>query len=97
MHAAMFHLDLGDVPGSRERGRFGRALATALNELPGFVAFLAFEGENGTVGGLCICLDAAATTRAVRTAEAWQHDRGGSSMPGLQSLMAGEVIVQRGF
>lgn len=97
MHAAMFQLDLGDGAGSRERGRSVRAMAAALGTLPGFVAFLALEAEDGSVGGLCIFTDAAALERAQQHVADWQPARQPPESRGFAPLIAGQVIVQSGF
>ena len=73
MHASMFNLDLGVRGTSRDRARRGRAMAAALAELPGLVALIAIEGEDGMATGLCICMNGQALERARRVAEAWQR------------------------
>jgi len=97
MYATLFYLDLGKSESFRDRGQSGRSLATALAALQGFVAFIAVEAEDGTVAGLCVCADAAALEAARRTADTWQQTQCGSRGSTIQPLMAGEVIVQRGF
>jgi hypothetical protein len=109
MHASMFSLDLGSSAASRNRAQRGRALAAALAALPGFVAFIAIEAQDGTVTGLCICVDAEALEVARRKAVDWQREVGGAihSEPAhgvriqdpiaMGALVTGEVIVQRGF
>ncbi|HLT17940.1 MAG TPA: hypothetical protein VKZ96_00685 [Thermomicrobiales bacterium] len=101
MHASVFRLDLGDCATPRERWRAGRSLAATLAAVKGFVAFIALEAEDGAVAGMCICVDAEALEAAGRTAHAWQRERGGQiegqSSSSRQLLIAGEVIVQRGF
>ncbi len=97
MHAAIFDIDLGGCAETRDRWRCGRSLATVLDALPGFVAFIAFESEDGATAGLCICVDAAALIEAQRVAEAWQSERGGQPQSIMRPLFEGEVIVQRGF
>ncbi len=77
MHASMFHLDLGDHLTTRERAQRGRALAAALAGLPGFVAFIAIEAEDGKAAGFCICVDAPALESARLKVEQWQRDEGG--------------------
>lgn len=101
MHALIFRLDLAGSATSRARGRCGRSLATALGASHGFVAFIALESDDGAVTGLCICVDAEALGEAQRVADAWQRERGGhvqgAPTSAMQPLIAGEVIVQRGF
>lgn len=105
MYASLFHLDLGSDASSRERDRSGRALATALASVPGFLAFLALETADGGVTGLCICEEAMMLGAVQQVAEEWQRARAGTdtgtrtSTGGepLRPLLTGEVIVQRGF
>lgn len=97
MYAAVIHLDLGSNTSMLDRGRCGRSLASALDDVPGFVAFLAFESDEGVVTGLCICVDAMALEEARRVAAAWHCERSGAANFALEAFDAGEVIVQRGF
>lgn len=97
MYAAIIRLDLGNSRSMLDRGRCGRSLAAALDEVHGFVAFIAFESDEGAVTGLCICGDAAALNEAQRVATAWQRAHCGATSSAVQAFSAGEVIVQRGF
>jgi len=101
MYASIFRLDLGSDLSPRDRWKSGRALASALDGLPGFVAFIALEAEDGVLAGLCVCVDAESLEEVRETAEAWQRRRAGQTLPppcsSIQPLIAGEVIVQRGF
>lgn len=97
MHASIFRLDLGCARTARDRWRASRALATALDAVHGFVAFLAIEDEDGAMAGLCIYVDAAALEEIQRAAEDWQREHGGQRPPVIQPLMTGEVIAQRGL
>ncbi|HET7037303.1 MAG TPA: hypothetical protein VFI42_16580 [Thermomicrobiaceae bacterium] len=97
MHATIFPIDLGDRTSSRERGRTGRALASALACLPGFVACIGLEDGDGAVAVLCICVNAVSLEQARQVAEDWQRNNDASARPPLQPLMTGEVIMQRGF
>lgn len=97
MHASIFHLDLGTSTAPRERWRLGRSLAAALNVVEGFVAFLALETEDGTAAGLCICVDALSLKAAHQVAADWQREHSEQTLPEMQSLITGEVIVQQGF
>ncbi len=97
MHASMFHIDLEGRASSRDRDQSGRALATVLGAVPGFVAFIALEAEDGTVGGLCIGVDAGTLEGMRQVMEAWQRERGQANVSNFQPLISGEVIVQRGL
>lgn len=97
MYALMFRLDFTDNVPPGGRGRCGRSLATALEALHGFVAFIAFEAENGTLGGLWIGVDSATAEMARNLVDAWYPERGRTAITPFEPLMAGEVIVQRGF
>ncbi len=97
MYALMFRLDLADNVPPMGRGRCGRSLATALEALHGFVAFIAFEAEDGTLGGLCISVDSATAEKAGNVVDDWYRERGRTEIIPFEPLMAGEVIVQRGF
>jgi hypothetical protein len=80
-----------------DRGQCGRSLAAALDDVHGFVAFIAFESAEGLVTGLCICEDRAALDAALRAADAWQRAHGRPVDAVMEALSGGEVIVQRGF
>ncbi len=80
MHGALFHLDLGVWATTSERARQGRALAAVLAALPGLVAFVALEAEDGTMSGLCICMDEQALVRARQKADEWQRACAGEVM-----------------
>lgn len=97
MYASIIRLNLGSNLSLLDRGRCGRSLASALDDVPGFIAFVAFESEEGAVTGLCICADAEALAVAERVASAWQRERGEEASSALQTFSVGEVIVQRGF
>ena len=97
MYAAMFPLDLGGQASSRERGQHGRALASELAALPGFVAFIALEAEDGAVRCLCICADAATLTEAQEFALAWQGEHSDASIASIPSCFRGRIIVQHGL
>ncbi len=97
MHASIFRIDFGSCAVTGERWRCGRSLATALNAVEGFVAFIALESEAGVAAGLCICIDATTLDQAQRVADAWQRNSGGHEGTGVQPIAKGEVIVQRGF
>jgi hypothetical protein len=97
MYALMFQLDLADSVPPHEHYRSGRSLATALEAMHGFVAFIALEAEDGMIGGLCIGVDAATLEQARHIVGSWQCERGRSAITRFEPLMAGEVIVQRGF
>lgn len=96
MYATIFRINLCSSS-SRDRGRAGRSLATALDTLHGFVAFIALEADDGQVAGLCICDDPMTLQEAQTVAAHWQRDRCGPSSAGLQPIAVGKVIVQRGF
>ena len=76
MHAALFNLDLGVRLASSERARRGRSLAAALAILPGFVAFIAIEADDGTTTGLCICVNLDALEIARQHVQEWQRHAG---------------------
>lgn len=80
MHASMFNLDLGVCATTRDRARRGRSLAATLADLPGFVAFIVLEAEDGTATGLCICVDTNALESVHQKVEDWQHDVGGRGL-----------------
>jgi hypothetical protein len=97
MYALMFQLDLADSVPPHERDRSGRALATALEALHGFVAFIAFEAEDGTLGGLCIGVDSATAEQARHLVDSWHGERERTEITRFEPFVSGEVIVQRGF
>jgi len=77
MYASMFSLDLGSRATSQDRARRGRSLAAALAVLPGFVAFIAIEAQDGSVTGLGICVDAQALEIALQKVVDWQSEQSG--------------------
>lgn len=97
MYAGMFSLSLCNDPGSREQAQSGRALATVLEQLPGFLACLAVAPEEGGLAMLCICGDASALEVARQATESWLHARGTPTAAVSISLISGEVVAQRGF
>lgn len=97
MYGSIFHFDLGRDASPRDRWRWGLSLAEAIDAVSGFVAFIALESEDGALAGLCICVDAASLAEAGQVAEAWQRAHGGQAGSAMKALIAGEVIVQRGF
>ena len=101
MYAAIILLDLGRSASLLDRGRCGRSLAAVLDGVDGFVAFIAFEAEEGALAGLCICLDMEALDAALLAADDWRRGcplgDGGRAAPAMQPLITGEVIAQRGF
>jgi hypothetical protein len=98
MYASMFPINMAGCVSSHDRGQAGRSLAAALSAVPGFVAFIAIEGVDASVTGLCVCLDASTLDEAHRVASAWQSERVGATESSPSDLLtAGEVIVQRGF
>ena len=97
MYAAMFRLALDGECASRERCRHGRALATALTRFQGFVAFLALEADDGSVGGLCICMDVDTLDAAHQFAKTWQVEHHDVTRDALPAYVTGKVIVQHGF
>ena len=46
MYATMVQCAMPGVASPHARGRLGRTLAAALGALPGFVAFVAFDGDS---------------------------------------------------
>jgi hypothetical protein len=97
MYALMFQLDLADSVPPNERDRSGRSLATALEALHGFVAFIALEAEDGRLGGLCIGVDSATLEQARQIVSNWQPEQGKTAITQFKPLVSGEVIAQRGF
>lgn len=98
MYASMFRMDLGSESSARERARRGRSLAAALAALPGFVALIALEADDGMVGGLCMCTDEDALETAHQIAENWQQrELDSATAASLMTCVTGRVIVQHGF
>lgn len=97
MYAAMFPLLLDGEASSRARGQHGRALASALAVLPGFVAFIALEAEDGAVRGLCICADDATLTEAQEFALEWQGEHDDTAVSPIPACIRGRIIVQHGL
>ena len=81
MHASMFNLDLGVCATTRDRARRGRSLAAELAGLPGFIAFIAIEAEDGSATGLCICVDEEASEIARQQVENWHREEERHALP----------------
>lgn len=97
MYATMVQCAMPGVASSQARGRLGRTLAAALGPLPGFVAFVAFDGDLGVVTTLCLFEDRPSMVAAQPVIVRWQQDNAGAGGTELRSLCAGEVIVQKGL
>lgn len=97
MYASIIRLDLGVHVSTLDRGLCGRSLAEALDGVSGFVAFIAFESDEGMATGICICVDQPALDEALRMADAWQRAHNRPTDAAMEALSWGEVIVQRGL
>lgn len=97
MYASIIRLDFEECVSTRERGRWCRSLASALDAIQGFVAVIALEADHRAVAVLCVCMDAEALDEARQVAATWEHDRDGRQESAMRPLIAGEVIFQRGF
>lgn len=97
MYATIIRCDLHGIESSHARGQAGRTLATALGALPGFLAFVAVDGEAGMVAALCIVEDRASLTAARRVTARWQQDVVGIATGGVEEIGTGAVIAQQGL
>ena len=97
MYATMVQCAMPEVASPHARGRLGRTLAAALGALPGFVAFVAFDGDAGAVTALCLFEDRPSMEAAQPVIARWQRDGPGAGVTDLHYLRAGAVIVQRGL
>lgn len=97
MYATMLQCAMPAIASSHARGRLGRTLATALSALPGFVAFVAFDGEAEVVTALCLFEDHQSMVAAQPVIAQWQRGDPGAAETDLRYIRAGEVIVQKGM
>ena len=97
MYATMVQCAMCVAASPHARGRLGRTLATALGTLPGFVAFVAFDGDAGAVTALCLFEDHLSMADAQRVIARWQRDALATGEIDLRYLCAGDVIVQKGL
>ena len=99
MYATIVEYDMHAFATSHERGQAGRVLATLLGEIPGFVVFIALDGDAdaGTVAALCIFEDLGGIDEADHISDQWQQEHLGTVGAGIRRLGAGAVIVQKGL
>jgi hypothetical protein len=97
VYATMVQCAMPGVASPHARGRLGRTLAAALGALPGFVAFVAFDGDLGVVAALCLFEDHPSMDAAQHVIARWQRDEPGAGETEVRYLCAGEVIVQKGI
>lgn len=99
MYATIIKYDMHAFATSHERGQAGRVLATLLSEIPGFVAFIAFDvdADAGRVIAVCIFEDLGAIHLAGQIIGGWQQERHGTVGTCMQRLGTGAVIAQKGL
>lgn len=97
MYATMLHIDLRAIASARDRARTGRSLGKTLAALAGFVAFIAFEADDGDVSGLCICEDLASLENAEQAVVRWQREQAAMPDSSIRAISKGNVIVQQGL
>jgi hypothetical protein len=96
MHATVW-CDTTIDGASDQDARVGRALATHLSKLPGFVAYVALEVETGGIAAVCIFEDTNSMAVANDLIAAYQGMEGAWQGAGPAPLHTGEVIVQKGL
>ncbi len=77
--------------------REGRALASRLSALPGFVAYVALAEETGGIAAICICEDAETLAAANDLIAAWRRGDDAGQEASRAAIRTGEVIVQKGL
>jgi hypothetical protein len=82
---------------SRARECAGRALATRLSVLPGFIACVAIEDDAGAITALCIVEDQTGIAAATSLTAQWHRDHTGTAGTGVQTIGSGELIAQQGL
>lgn len=97
MYATIVRCDMRTVTPPQARERAGRALATSLSAVSGFVAFVAIEGDAGEITALCIVEDQIGIAEATRLTAQWHRDHIGTTGSGLQEIGIGELIAQQGL
>ena len=97
MYATVFHSQLRALASDGERITDGRSLARALSAVAGFVAFVALEGSDDEIVGLCICEDSASLDEAQTIATEWHKAYASPAGSGIQEVTQGRVIVQLGL
>ena len=96
MHATVW-CDTTMDGASEQDARVGRALATRLSKLPGFVAYVALAVETGGIAAMCIFEDTTSMAAANDLIAADQGAEGSWQGTRLAPLHTGEVIVQKGL
>lgn len=99
MYATIFQTTFDPPESADARGRTGRALATTLASLPGFLAFIALDSDPsaGAVTVLCLFDRQASIAAAEGAIARWQQDAQASSRACIRRLGAGAVIAQKGL
>jgi hypothetical protein len=96
MYAKIRHYDLtGDA--LDELLRAGRALATRLSQVPGFVSYAALDGGAGVLASVSVFESEADLLAADRLIAAWEAEHRGALQPRPPQVTGGEVVVQRGL
>lgn len=80
-----------------ELERAGRALSALVCGLPGFVAYVALEDEDGGIASISIFENRASMEEANQRMAAWQAGGTGAPSPCRLQLVSGEVIAQKGL
>ena len=78
MNATIVLCDLHNCAATLAHGHSGRALATALAPLPGFVAFVTLDMDAGTdaVATLCLMEERVGLAEAEHMIAQWQREHG---------------------
>jgi hypothetical protein len=99
VYATIVQCEIPALASADARGRIGRALANALDALPGFVAFVALDAdaETATMAALCVFEEQGSIAAAERVIAQWQHEHLGDATAAARYLGAGAVIAQKGL
>jgi hypothetical protein len=80
-----------------DRARAGRALASRLGALPGFVAYVLLEGPDGACIAVSIFEDQRSLAVAEQLAVSWLAEQAAAPRAAPPDIVPGEVIAQRGL
>ncbi len=75
----------------------GRALASRLSTLPGFVTYVALAEGRGGIAAICVCEDAESLAAANELIAAWRRGEAAGQEASPAPIRTGEVIVQKGL